>query len=595
MAFSRNTHHHQPKTSPPSSKIPINNNNNNNHHTSSNQKLFITCLSFLSFALLLLVLSFRPKPSSESADSLAWLGNRLQAIVRNDVAHRDADTTARSRTRIGLVNVDENVRRSYEALGLAEVVNVDFQRVSANLTWKMFFPTWVDEDGPPGSNNNCPELPMPRLDLDEPRYKELDVVVAEVPCGGSNNGSEGMRDVFRLQVNLVVANLVVAAAAGNGDRTVHVVFIGSCGPMPEIFRCDDMLTRVGDYWVYQPDLNRLREKVSMPVGSCQIAPPFGPAPDTYIRAGKESGRSNFQAQPNHHQKQAYVTVLHSSEAYVCGAIALAQSIKLTNSTKDLILLHDSSITPSSLAGLRSAGWTTRPIKPIRSTFAPKNSYNEWNYSKLRIWQIQDYDKVVFIDSDLLILRNMDHIFQYPQLSAGPNDRHLFNSGIMVIEPSSCAFQGLMTKTDLVASYNGGDQGFLNEMFTWWHRLPRKVNWLKAFEVKGDGTDVEDVSRRPGDEVYGLHLLGMKPWMCYRDYDCNWDSVDHHQFASDAAHRKWWEVYDAMPRKLQGFCGLSREVDERIRKGRRVAKSRKLRNGRWRIRVKDPRRDRLIKG
>ncbi|CAI0551332.1 unnamed protein product [Linum tenue] len=584
------------------------------------------------------------------------MGNRLQAIVRNDVAHRDADTTATSRTRIGLVNVDDNVRRSYEALGLAEVVNVDFQRVSAKLTWKMFFPTWVDEDGPPGSNNNCPELPVPRLALDEPRYKDLDVVVAGVPCGGRNNGSEGIRDVFRLQVNLVVANLVVAAA-GNGDRTVHVVFIGSCGPMPEIFRCDDMLTHVGDYWVYQPDLNRLRDKVSMPVGSCQIAPPFGPAP----------GRSNFQAQPNHHQKQAYVTVLHSSEAYVCGAIALAQSIKLTNSTKDLILLHDSSITPSSLAGLRSAGWTTRPIKPIRSTFAPKNSYNEWNYSKLRIWQIQDYDKVVFIDSDLLILRNMDHIFQYPQLSAGPNDRHLFNSGIMVIEPSSCTFQGLITKTDLVASYNGGDQGFLNEMFTWWHRLPRKVNWLKAFEEisKFDSCSIEWIDdggirkRWPGIDakaaggkemqpsgscawrrkvseggakrrnlgfepaisaairgrrrqiqylpqqlaairgfscsVYGLHLLGMKPWMCYRDYDCNWDSVDHHQFASDAAHRKWWEVYDAMPRKLQGFCGLSREVDERIRKGRRVAKSRKLRNGRWRIRVKDPRRDRLIKG
>ena len=48
-----------------------------------------------------------------------------------------------------------------------------------------------------------------------------------------------------------------------------------------------------------------------------------------------------------HHKEAYVTVLHSSEAYVCGAIALAQSIHQINSTRDLVLLADD------LIGLKS--------------------------------------------------------------------------------------------------------------------------------------------------------------------------------------------------------------------------------------------------
>ncbi|CAN0897120.1 Putative UDP-glucuronate:xylan alpha-glucuronosyltransferase 4 [Linum grandiflorum] len=534
MAFSRKVHHSSSSSSSSSSSF---------------QRLFVVFLCFLSLALVFVALNFRPRSPVQPTDSSrrllvdppssndggSWLMDHLRYMIRNDVVGAVMSSPNHGgKTRVGLVNVEDSVKRSYEALSSVETVNVDFKRVSANLTWKDLFPAWVPEDG---RVSQCPEIPMPRFD--EARYRDLDVVVVGVPCEGSNgllnNGSQGIRDVSRLQVNLVAANLMVA----NRDRAGFVVFIGSCGPMPEIFRCDDMLTHVGDYWVYKPDLARLNQKVSMPVGSCQIASPFG-------KPENEAWRSH-----SHGQKQAYVTVLHSSESYVCGAIALAQSIKLTNSTRDLVLLHDSSLTPLSLIGLREAGWTTRLIQPIRSTFAKKGSYNEWNYSKLRIWRLQDYDKVVFIDSDLLVLRNMDEIFTYPQLSACANDEHLFNSGIMVIEPSSCMFEDLMAQTTRIYSYNGGDQGFLNEAFTWWHRLPRNVNWLKV--VQGN-VKRGDTRREPVEGIYGVHFLGIKPWLCSRDHDCNWDVTDHHIFASDVAHRKWWDVYDVMPKRLQRFCG-----------------------------------------
>lgn len=64
-------------------------------------------------------------------------------------------------------------------------------------------------------------------------------------------------------------------------------------------------------------------------------------------------------------REAYVTIIHSSEAYVCGAIALAQSIKQFTSTKDLILLIDETISQKSLTGLRAAGWKTKKIKRIQ--------------------------------------------------------------------------------------------------------------------------------------------------------------------------------------------------------------------------------------
>jgi len=290
----------------------------------------------------------------------------------------------------------------------------------------------------------------------------------------------------------------------------------------------------------------------------------------------------------HHQREAYATVLHSSEAYVCGAIALAQSIIQTNSTRDLLLLADDSITSKSLRGLRAAGWKIKRIKRILSPFAEKGSYNEWNYSKIRVWQLTEYDKVIFIDADLLVLKNIDKFFVHPQLSAAPNDKMIFNSGVMVIEPSMCMFKELMEKSFKLGSYNGGDQGFLNEVFTWWHRLPTKLNHLKIY----GGPNNDEKHEVPAD-VYAIHYLGLKPWMCYKEYDCNWDMSDHHPFASDSAHRRWWQVYEAMPEKLKPFCGLTEKMDARVRKWRGRARNANLPDGHWRIKVNDLRRRHFV--
>ncbi|KAJ6876823.1 UDP-glucuronate:xylan alpha-glucuronosyltransferase 5 [Populus alba x Populus x berolinensis] len=555
---------------------------------SSCQKLFITSLLFLSVSLMFLVFSFKPKPGREldhhpqtaARDIKKPLSINTQKSWFDGLIEKKTDSEP---IKIGLVNVDDHVKHAYDRMhGQVETFSVDFRPVSKELKWESFFPEWIDEDAR-WHQPSCPEVPMPRLD----DYRDLDVILARVPCG-SGSEKQGIRDVFRLQVNLVVANLVVASGLtkGGGDRTVYVVFMGSCGPMQEIFRCDDLMTRLGDYWVYKPELRRLRQKVQMPVGSCQIAP-LG-----RLLTGSQGTQRHSMAQYStarkpidnilYHQRVAYATVIHSSEAYVCGAIALAQSIMQNNSTNDLVLLHDSSLSPESLGGLRAAGWKTKLIQPIRSPFARKDSYNEWNYSKLRLWQLTDYDKVVFIDADLIVLKNIDKFFAYPQLSAAPNDKVLFNSGIMVIEPSTCLFEDMMSKRNKLLSYNGGDQGFLNEAFTWWHRLPTRLNYLKIFKNQGN-TDHE-MQKDP----YTIHFLGLKPWACYKDYDCNWDMVDRHIFASDSAHKRWWQVYDAMPKKLQKYCGLTKHMDARIRKWRGKAKNASLPDGHWKINVKDPR-------
>ncbi|KAF6154778.1 hypothetical protein GIB67_032390 [Kingdonia uniflora] len=447
----------------------------------------------------------------------------------------------RRKIKIALVNTHEEDEVEWKVHGKTSVIH--FDQVPKDRRWEDYFPEWIDEDETL-STPTCKDIPMPIYD----KYDEFGVVISRVPCGDNVvDQREGVRDVSRLQVNLVVANLVVNKIRGedHDPRQVYVVFLGPCEPMWEIFRCEDLVLHKKDFRIYKPDLRRLKQKVLMPTGTCQLALPFE-------KQGEEQINYNFSKleDPMDHPRQAYVTVLHSSETYVCGAITLAQSIIQTNTTKDLVLLADKSITEKSRRALQTAGWKIKNIDRIRSPYAKRGAYNEWNYSKLRIWQLSEYDKIIFIDSDVIILKNIDKFFVFPQLSAVGNDKMLFNSGLMSIEPSNCVFKSLMKKRRTLFSYNGGDQGFLNEAFTWWHRLPKRLNRLKFFSP---GSNTE---HKLPETLLAIHYVGLKPWTCHRDYDCNWDMPDHHYYASNSAHAKWWEAHDTMPKRLQRFCGLS---------------------------------------
>ncbi|KAF5942439.1 hypothetical protein HYC85_020081, partial [Camellia sinensis] len=235
------------------------------------------------------------------------------------------------------------------------------------------------------------------------------------------------------------------------------------------------------------------------------------------------------------RREAYATILHSAHVYVCGAIAAAQSIRMAGSTRDLVILVDKTISEYHRGGLEAAGWKIRTIERIRNPKAERDAYNEWNYSKFRLWQLTDYDKIIFIDADLLILRNIDFLFEMPEITATGNNGSLFNSGVMVVEPSNCTFQLLM-----------------DHSFTC------------------------------------LHYLGLKPWLCFRDYDCNWNVDILHKFASNVAHKTWWKVHDAMPENLHKYCLLRSKQKAALEWDRRQAEKGNYTDGHWKIKIQDPR-------
>lgn len=264
---------------------------------------------------------------------------------------------------------------------------------------------------------------------------------------------------------------------------------------------------------------------------------------------------------------------------------------MTGSTRDLVILVDETISEYHRGGLEAAGWKIYTIQRIRNPKAERDAYNEWNYSKFRLWQLTNYDKIIFIDADMLILRNIDFLFEMSEITATGNNATLFNSGVMVIEPSNCTFQLLMDHINEIESYNGGDQGYLNEIFTWWHRIPKHMNFLKHF-WEGDEEEKKEMKTRlfgaDPPILYVLHYLGNKPWVCFRDYDCNWNVDLLLDFASNVAHKRWWKVHDAMPENLQKFCLLRSKQKAQLEWDRRQAEKGNYTNGHWKVKIKDPR-------
>ena len=100
-------------------------------------------------------------------------------------------------------------------------------------------------------------------------------------------------------------------------------------------------------------------------------------------------------------------------------------------------------------------------------------------TKLHVFRLIQYSKIVFLDADILPTRPLSHLFTLPYEFAAVPDvgwPDIFNSGLMLLTPREASFNELMDLSKSKGSWDGGDQGLLNE---WrgndWHRLSFTYN------------------------------------------------------------------------------------------------------------------------
>ncbi|GAB2876061.1 glycosyltransferase [Microbulbifer echini] len=200
---------------------------------------------------------------------------------------------------------------------------------------------------------------------------------------------------------------------------------------------------------------------------------------------------------------AFVTLVNSQD-YVIGAVALKRSLERVASIFPLVSMvvaDNVDTAPLEQSGCLvrevqapnfSAGFIQRHGReglhqraPFDCGTKPQFHIPLNNFCKLALWRLAEYDKVVFLDADILVLRNIDHLMEYPQFCAAPNVYEgldgfaRMNSGLFTAVPSETTYRKMLALLDRPGVFwRRTDQTFLQEFFPRWHGLPYIYNALQ---------------------------------------------------------------------------------------------------------------------
>ncbi|KAI3888878.1 hypothetical protein MKX03_036062 [Papaver bracteatum] len=208
--------------------------------------------------------------------------------------------------------------------------------------------------------------------------------------------------------------------------------------------------------------------------------------------------------------QAYVTLLYGDE-FLLGVRVLGKSIRDTGSKKDMVVLVSDGVSDYAKDLLQADGWIVEVISLLANPnqIRPKRFWGV--YTKLKIFNMTKYSKVVYLDADTIVVKSIEDLFKCQKFCANLKHSERMNSGVMVVEPSDKIFKDMMSKITTLHSYTGGDQGFLNSYFTGFANAHVFEPNLSPEVMKSRPVpDMERLSTLYNADV-GLYMLANK-WM-----------------------------------------------------------------------------------
>ncbi|KHN43432.1 Glycogenin-2 [Glycine soja] len=197
------------------------------------------------------------------------------------------------------------------------------------------------------------------------------------------------------------------------------------------------------------------------------------------------------------------------------------------------------------------------------------AYYVINYSKLRIWEFVEYTKMIYLDGDIQVYENIDHLFDLPggyfyavmdcfcektwshtpqykvgycqqcpekvqwPTELGQPPSLYFNAGMFVFEPSIATYHDLLKTVQVTTPTSFAEQDFLNMYFKDIYKpIPLNYNLVLAMLWRHP----ENVKL---DQVKVVHYCaaGSKPWR-YTGKEENMQREDIKMLV-----KKWWDIYN----------------------------------------------------
>ncbi|CAF2049530.1 BnaA09g41310D [Brassica napus] len=287
---------------------------------------------------------------------------------------------------------------------------------------------------------------------------------------------------------------------------------------------------------------------------------------------ERKGEVDMVASPNG-GKMAYVTFLAGNLDYWMGVVGLAKGLRKVNSAYPLVVAILPDVPEEHRQILVAQGCIVQEIEPV---IPPENqagyamAYYVINYSKLRIWEFVEYEKMIYLDGDIQVFDNIDHLFDSPsgylyavrdcfcegswsktpqyeigycQQSPekvtwpveiyGPPPPMYFNAGMLVFEPNLLTYKDMLQVVKVTAPTSFAEQDFLNMYFKDIYKpIPTTYNLVLAMLWRHpEHVDLDQI------KVVHYCAKGSKPW--------RFTGAEEHMDREDIKMlvKKWWEIYD----------------------------------------------------
>uniref|UniRef100_A0A2P2J154 Hexosyltransferase n=1 Tax=Rhizophora mucronata TaxID=61149 RepID=A0A2P2J154_RHIMU len=296
------------------------------------------------------------------------------------------------------------------------------------------------------------------------------------------------------------------------------------------------------------------------------------APDVTTAAALAARTNSGLVKQASMSSRAYVTFLAGNGDYIKGVVGLAKGLKKVNSKYPLLVAILPDVPEEHRKILVSQGCIVREIKPLHP---PENqtqfamAYYVINYSKLRIWEFVEYSKMIYLDGDIQVFDNIDHLFDLPDgyfyavmdcfcektwsfspqhkigycqqcpdrvewpAELGPKPALYFNAGMFVFEPSLPTYDDLLKTVKVTTPTLFAEQDFLNMYFKdIFKPIPPVYNLVLAMLWRHP--ECFELSKV---KVAHYCAAGSKPWR-FTGKEVNMDREDIQMLV-----KKWWDIYN----------------------------------------------------
>jgi len=177
-----------------------------------------------------------------------------------------------------------------------------------------------------------------------------------------------------------------------------------------------------------------------------------------------------------HPRYAYVTVHYegtpSDDEYVLGVRVLVQSIMLNaepGADVDVLVLCSTEVRQESKDAFTALGAKTLPVEHVahayesglHETYKPRFVHA---MNKLQLWSLTQYERIIYLDADCVVVRSMSILFHSAAFGAVMNMNGFIHTGLLVIKPDMAMHAKLLAAVSSTWSRDGADQGFLISMF-----------------------------------------------------------------------------------------------------------------------------------